>query len=159
MVFSFSSFDFALIAISSILIIVGLLCLIIEIQIPGFGVFGITGVVLTLAGFLLLIGSVEMKLPHLEIYVKTTLPLILLVILTTFVVLKIYETTKIKPATGLFEGKKAFAIDDIKKGEDGFVIFNGEYWKAESEDEIKKDDKVEIIRKEREKLIVKKLND
>lgn len=53
-------------------------------------------------------------------------------------------------------GKTAIVTKDIKKLEVGEVKVDGKFWSAKSDDELKKDEEVEILRIEGVKLIVKR---
>ena len=48
------------------------------------------------------------------------------------------------------------AIDDIKPGSEGFVIINGEYWRAISNEFIEKGSTVVVIGMDGARLVVKK---
>ncbi|NLI62757.1 MAG: hypothetical protein GX362_05105 [Methanosarcinaceae archaeon] len=158
MLLDFADFQLAWIIFSTVLIIIGLICLIIEIQVPGFGVFGVSGIFCMVVGFFILISVIENKSPGIAFYLKAIMPLAILVIIGAATVYKISKSMKEEPEIGKYEGKQGFAIEDFGKEKDGFIMLEGEYWKASSDDIISKDDEVEIVKKEREKLIVKKMN-
>jgi membrane-bound serine protease (ClpP class) len=53
-------------------------------------------------------------------------------------------------------GETARTIDPLGPGKSGFVRYSGEYWQARSEEEIGAKEEVEIVKKEREVLLVRK---
>lgn len=141
---------------SSVLILIGLLCLIIEAQIPGFGVFGATGIVSLAAGTILLLAVLEKHSPGENVLIKGSIPVIVLAIVLLLVMYKITVAMQKKPTVGTVAGNTAVAVDSFGKEKEGFVRLNGEYWKAISEEVVHEGDEVEVINKKREKLVVKK---
>lgn len=55
-----------------------------------------------------------------------------------------------------YEGKIGKAIDDIKAGNVGYVLVEGEYWQALALEDIKKNEEIVVIKREGLKLIVKR---
>ncbi|AAY81614.1 NfeD family protein [Sulfolobus acidocaldarius] len=55
-----------------------------------------------------------------------------------------------------YEGKIGRAVDDISPGKEGYVLIEGEYWRAISNEPISKGDEVIVIGMQNLKLIVKK---
>lgn len=55
-----------------------------------------------------------------------------------------------------YEGKIGKAVDDIKSGQEGYVIVEGEYWRALALEDIKKNEDIVVVRREGMKLMVKK---
>ena len=51
------------------------------------------------------------------------------------------------------------ALDDIAPGKEGFIMVNGEYWKAISDEFIPKGSKVKVIKMSGSKVVVKKYED
>ena len=58
---------------------------------------------------------------------------------------------------GVFIGETAFTVDILQPQKTGYVRFKGELWKAESNDFIKKDVKVKILKKDGSLLTVEAL--
>jgi membrane protein implicated in regulation of membrane protease activity len=56
-------------------------------------------------------------------------------------------------------GKRARALEDIKSGNVGYVILDGEYWKARALEDINAGDSVLIIKRDGLTLYVKKVVD
>ncbi|BDC18371.1 NfeD family protein [Acidianus sp. HS-5] len=55
-----------------------------------------------------------------------------------------------------YKGKIGKAVDDIPKGKEGYVLIEGEYWKAIAEEPIVSGDEVVVIGMQDLKLIVRK---
>lgn len=55
-----------------------------------------------------------------------------------------------------YEGLKGEAVEDIVPGKDGFVIVNGEYWRAVSDEPLRRGDRIVVVRRDGLKLYVKR---
>jgi len=55
-----------------------------------------------------------------------------------------------------YTGKVGEAKEDIKKGEEGYVMVEGEMWKAIPLEDVTKGDKVVVVKMEGLKLVVKR---
>ncbi|MFP3202435.1 MAG: NfeD family protein [Sulfolobus sp.] len=53
-------------------------------------------------------------------------------------------------------GKIGKAVDDLVPGKEGYVIVEGEYWKAISDEYIAKDEEIIVVGMDNFKLLVKK---
>jgi len=51
-------------------------------------------------------------------------------------------------------GKTGYAIDDIPEGGEGFVMVEGEYWRAKARKPVKRNQKVRVVDKEGPLLVV-----
>lgn len=153
-----TGFDINIGAIFLILTGVGLLIL--EIKTPGFGVFGIAGLISLIVGSLFLIpmGSENIYTPEFRrvLILTVVAPTIVFGLFLVFAVYKVTEVRKKKPVIGEFIGDIAQTIDPIGPEKEGYVRYRGEYWKARSEEEIEKKEEVEITGKVREVLLVKR---
>lgn len=153
-----TGFDINIGAIFLILLGIGLL--IIEIKIPGFGIFGIAGLISLIIGSILLVpmGSENIYTPEFQKVLALTVvaPTVVFGLFLVFAIYKVTEIRKKKPVIGEFIGDIAQTIDPIGPEETGFVRYKGEYWKARSEEEIEPNTDVEITGKEREMLLVKR---
>lgn len=142
------------------LIIVGIGLLILEIKTPGFGIFGLAGLISLVIGslFLVPLGSENIYTPEFRRLLTLTIvsPTIIFGIFLVYAVYKVSEIRKKKPVIGDIVGDTARTIDSISPEKKGFVRYKGEYWKARSEEEIGADQEVEIVGKEREVLVVKR---
>ncbi len=141
------------------LIIVGIGLLILEIKIPGFGIFGFAGLLSLVIGSILLIpmGGENIYTPEFRRLMTLTVvaPTIVFGLFLVFAIFKVTEVRKKKPVIGSIIGDTARTIDPLGPGKSGFVRYNGEYWQARSEEEIEAKEEVEIIGKEKEVLLVK----
>lgn len=142
------------------LIIVGIGLLILEIKIPGFGIFGFAGLLSLIIGSILLIpmGGENIYTPEFRRLMTLTVvaPTIVFGLFLVFAIYKVTEIRKKKPVIGSIIGDTARTIDPLGPGKSGFVRYNGEYWQARSEEEIEAKEEVEIIGKEKEMLLVKR---
>jgi membrane-bound serine protease (ClpP class) len=153
-----TGFDINIGAIFLILLGIGLL--IIEIKIPGFGIFGLAGLISLIIGSILLVpmGSENIYTPEFRRVLALTVvaPTIVFGLFLVFAIYKVNEIRKKKPVIGEFIGEIAQTIDPLGPEKTGFVRYNGEYWKARSKEEIGPNLDVEITGKEREILLVKR---
>lgn len=142
------------------LIIVGIGLLILEIKIPGFGIFGFAGLLCLVIGSILLIpmGGENIYTPEFRRLMTLTVvaPTIVFGLFLVFAIYKVAEVRKKKPVIGSIIGDTARTIDPLGPGKSGFVRYNGEYWQARSEEDIGTKEEVEIVRKENEVLLVKR---
>ncbi len=148
---------------SLILIAVGALLVFIELtSTPGFGILGGVGIVMMVLGIALVpaIPGVE-GFSISQSYINQILIGLYIIGLgagglTAFVVYKVLKVSRAKPYIWKLEGAIGEALDDIKPEKPGFIIIEGEYWKATSEEEIRKGDKVIVIGKEDHTLKIRK---
>lgn len=136
--------------VSFFLITLGSVLLAVEIfLLPGFGIVGISGIVLVLLGFALLPAYVPTGITPREDYILALRTFIIgsALILGTFfgiVLFKVIQVKRKKPISYTPIGKEGIAIDDIKPGEVGFVKVNGEYWRATSSVFIKAGERIVV---------------
>ncbi|SES74331.1 Nodulation efficiency protein NfeD [Methanococcoides vulcani] len=144
------------------LIILGVILFVLELQAPGIGIFGISGLICLIAGSIFL---VPMDFPRWYtpadvqqmMIIAIVTPTIVMGLLFVFVFYKVLEVRHRKPVIGEdFAGDLAEAIDKIDAGSKGFVRYKGEYWKALSEDDLEEGDTVMITDKKGPLLLVKK---
>jgi len=148
--------------VSLFLIVLGGTLLAIELFVlPGFGIVGISGVILLAFGFALLPTYLPSGLVPSEEYLNALRAFIVgtSVILGGFFGILMFKVIKVrrkKPYEFLPTGKVGKAIDDLSPGKPGFVIVEGEYWKAVSDEEIPKGSEVVVVSVEGAILKVKK---
>ncbi|QLC51064.1 nodulation protein NfeD [Methanolobus zinderi] len=141
------------------LILVGIGLIVLELQAPGIGIFGIAGLVCIIAGSVLLAPT---DFPRnytpadfqRTILVSVVAPTILVGLFLLFALYKVVEVRKRKPQFGELLGETATVIRPIEPGSEGYVLHRGEYWKARSGVSIEKGDKVTIMEKDDTVLIV-----
>ncbi len=142
------------------LIIIGVGLLILEIKISGFGIIGFAGFISLIIGSVLLvpIGDENIYTPEFRRLMTLTviIPTIVFGLFLVFAIYKVTEIRKKKPVIGTIIGDTARTIDPLGPEKSGFVRYNGEYWQARSEEKIEVKEKVEIIGKEKEVLLVKR---
>lgn len=154
---------FSINAVSLALLVIGAVALAIELFTPGFGVLGFTGIILIALSIALLpmLNPGWLISPSYQATLFWTgISLgIGLGAFTGFILYKIIKVKKQPPKlTTVPEGSVGKAIDNIGPNNPGFVIVEGEYWKAISDEEIHKGDKIVVIGKEGPLLKVRKIS-
>jgi membrane-bound serine protease (ClpP class) len=138
-----------------------------ELYSPGFGAIGIGGIAVVAIGTVFMITQPVQPLlvteEHLgnlaTISIITIAPFAGLMALITY---KVWKVKKRKPKQFALQSEEGVALDSISSNRSGFVIVGGEYWKAKSstgDEEINKGDKIKVIGKEADLLIVEHLHD
>jgi membrane-bound serine protease (ClpP class) len=146
-----------------LLILIGIALLIYEVHIHTFGALAVAGIACIAIGNIFLISrNAEKWYIAAEWYNMAILTFILITsiiaILFTFIVFKVIQVRKRKPAIKAIPDL-GIAIEDIPLGATGFIMFQGERWQARSEKEIKKGQKLKVIRKEEYYLIVEPIEE
>jgi len=149
---------------SIILIILGSILIIVELYTPGFGIIGGTGIAMLVFGIALLpVGSTGFAIsPE---YASSILKAIygvgaVFAGITAYAVYKIIQVRRRKPVVWSIIGAEGKAVDEIAPGKPGFIIVEGEYWKAITRgDRINPGDPVRVVGKEGPILIVEKVHD
>jgi len=137
--------------VSVFLIVLGTILLAVELFIlPGFGVIGISGVVLLTLGFTLLPMYIPTGALPSEEYVTALRAFIIGISITlgTFfglVIFKVIEAKKAKPYEYTPRGKIGIAVDNIKPDSPGFIKVEGELWRAISTEEINAGEEVVVL--------------
>ena len=135
------------------LIILGLIFFIVEAFTPTFGLFTLGGIISFILGSIMLFNQPE----FIKVSLKTIVPLVVtLGTFSLFVLTKIIQAHFRKSLSGKegLIGKVGTAYTDISQS--GKIFIHGEIWNAQSDEEIKKEEKVEVIRVEGLTLTVKK---
>jgi len=151
---------------SAILLILGAILLCAELFTPGFGILGSVGIAMISFGFLLLpidVGPGRWAIhgiwyEHLRLFAAAAL--LPLSVFFGIVLFKVIKAKRMKPKLYLsgMVGFEGVTIDDIEPGKSGFIICEGEYWLAESEEKIAKGEKVIVVEKVGVVLKVKKVS-
>ncbi|MCK4339845.1 MAG: nodulation protein NfeD [Candidatus Cloacimonetes bacterium] len=139
-----------------LLIVAGVILILLEIRVQSSGILGIGGVVGIILGSLMLI---QTSAPFLKISISLIIGVGVFTILFFFLLASlVYQVHRKKITTGRkgIIGEKGYAITTLKP--EGTVFVRGELWQAESiEGSIKKDEKIEVVKIDNLKLIIKKL--
>ncbi|MET1160025.1 MAG: nodulation protein NfeD [Thermoprotei archaeon] len=147
--------------VSILLILIGATALGIELVTPGFGILGFTGVLLIAISIALLpiLNPSYLVAPSYQamlFWIGVSIGLGLGGF-TGFALYKVIKAkkqpVKIKTIPIGLTGK---AIEDIPKDSTGFILVEGEYWRARAVEDVSRDDKVVVIGKEGSLLIIRK---
>jgi len=148
--------------ISIFLVVIGAALLSIELFLtPGFGALGITGIVMLAVGFALLPTSGPTyiapgaTLMEVSRYVAIGLGTFL-GLLTGFIVYKVIQAKRKRVELFEIVGKVGKAVDSIPAGSTGFVIVEGEYWRALSLDDVSAGSLVAVVERRDGVLVVRK---
>lgn len=147
---------------SLILLGLGAVLLIVEFYTPGFGIIGGTGIAMIVLGIALLplSGTGFAISPE---YASSLIKAVYGVgasfaVLTAFIVYKIIQVRRRKPIVWSIIGEEGRAVDEIKEDAAGFVLVEGEYWKAISRSGvIRPGERVRVVGKEGPVLIVERI--
>ena len=142
------------------LMAIGSAMLIYELYTPGFGVLGFGGIISLGLGMALMVTQPFSPILISQEYVYNFLRTIIisLSLLGGFFAFMIYKVVKVrKMVSPLQSYPKGIgrALDDIDKDKEGFIIIQGEYWKAISDGPIKAGSKVMVLEKRGTLLLVK----
>ncbi|MCX7947895.1 MAG: nodulation protein NfeD [candidate division WOR-3 bacterium] len=139
-----------------LLIVIAFIMFFAEVKLQTGGLLGVGGTIAFIIGSLMLfdISNPQIRISIFSIITATILTLIFFFILVAFAI----KALKQKPQTGSesLVGKIATAIEDFENME-GRVMLLGEIWFAQSNDNIKKGDKVQVLEIDGLTLKVKKL--
>ncbi len=148
---------------SLILIALGAILILVEMYTPGFGIIGGTGIVMLVLGIALLpLGGGGFAVS--PAYAKRLVYTIYAIggffgVFTGYAVYKIIQVRRRKPIVWTIIGSRGRAVDDIGEDTPGFVIVEGEYWKAISKGGvIPKGSEIIVVGKEGPLLIVEPAN-
>lgn len=141
------------------LIILGLVLLLVELNSPGFGLLGAAGLACMIVGSVLLvpIGSADWYTPAAykrDAFIALIVPSLVIGGFFVFALYKVAEAKRRPTYYDMMEKEVAEALDRIDPR--GHVMYNGEYWVAESEEPIEPGELVEVVGKERMVLKVRR---
>jgi len=139
-----------------LLVVAGLALLVAETQIPGFGVVGAAGLVCVLIGGFLVFPETWAVQGD---WLRTLYAVLILVPLISGAIFasaayKVLEARRRKPYQGELVGGKAISMQDMKPGEEGFVLLDGETWKARALVGVRKGARVKVVSKDGPVLLV-----
>lgn len=145
--------------ISIVMIALGAILLIYELKTPGFGVFGISGIIILTIGSLFLVPfSPEKWFVSSDWYATFTYSIlaasVCIAAIFLFIIIKILQIRRKRPTVGMLIGDEVVASEDAPPGVLVFVLYKGEYWKARCEKGITKDRRYKIVGKDGPALIL-----
>lgn len=143
---------FSVSLIALFLIVLGVILLLVEIATPSFGVIGGGGIIAIVLGTLFLapVRPPEVLLApeaQTEILVALLVPTAVVGGFLLFALYKVLEARRAKPHF-VMEGERAEAVDRLQPGERGFVRYEGELWRAVTDEAVEPDQKVYVLGKE-----------
>lgn len=143
-----------------VLIALGAGLLLFEVHSHAFGILAAAGIVCIVIGSILLVPTSypEWYLPGQYQRSLATAFIVPSLILGAFLAFAVYKVARIRlapPVSGRFVGEEAIAIEKIAPG--GYVMFQGEYWRAESDEPIERGTKVLITDKKGSVLKVRRI--
>jgi len=135
--------------IAIFLFLVGIILILIEVKTPGFGVFGIGGIVAIVlaAAFLTPLRFPRFLVsPDYQVFFLAALltPTGFLGGFLLFAVYKVQQIRRQKPTVGDMIGESATVVDGLRAGEKGYVMYRGELWQALADQDVPAETKVFI---------------
>jgi len=141
------------------LIMIGIALMIYELHISSFGFLAIGGIICIVLGSIMLVpvGFPGMYSPQFQktLVISLLAPAVVFGVFLAFAIYKMLIIRKKRPEIGDMIGDTAETIDTITPEASGYVRYQGEYWRARSNEVIKPNTKVVITGKEGRMLIVK----
>lgn len=144
-----------------ILIALGAGLMLFELHSHAFGILAAAGLICIIVGSILLVPTSypEWYLPGQYQRSLATAFIVPSLILGAFLAFAVYKVARIRfapPVTGRFIGEEAEAIEKIAPN--GYVLYQGEYWQAESDEPIKNGERVIIVDKKGSVLKVRRID-
>lgn len=141
------------------LMLVGVALILVELHSHSFGILAAAGLICITIGSILLIPTSypQWYIPgeyQRSLAAAFILPSLILGAFLAFAVYKIARIRFAKPVIGQIIGEEAEALDRLAP--EGYVSFQGEYWKAKSEETVEKGEKVVIVGKDGATLKVRR---
>ncbi len=139
-----------------VLIALGAGLILFEIHSHAFGILAAAGLICIIVGSILLVPTSfpEWYLPGQYQRSLATAFIVPSLILGAFLAFVVYKVARIRfapPVTNQFVGEEAVAIEKIAPR--GYVLFHGEYWRAESDEPINSREKVVVV--DKKELVLK----
>ena len=141
------------------LILLGLVLILAELHSHSFGILALAGLICVMVGSILFVPTSfpEWYVPggyQRSMALAIILPSLILGAFVAFAMYKVAKARFAPPASGRLVGEEAEALDRLDR--EGYVLFQGEYWKAEAEEPVEKGERVVILAKEGERLKVRR---
>ncbi len=141
------------------LILLGLGLILAELHSHSFGILALAGLACVMVGSILFVPTSfpEWYVPggyQRSMAMAIILPSLILAAFVAFAMYKVAKARFAPLASGRLVGETAEALDRLDR--EGYVIFQGEYWRAEAEEPVEKGERVVILAKEGERLKVRR---
>lgn len=141
------------------LILLGTGLILAELHSHSFGIMAVAGLICIIVGSILLVPTSYPQWYLPGVYQRTLAATFILpsLILGAFLAFAVYKIARIRfapPAIGLIVGEEAEVLDRLDPL--GYVLFQGEYWRAESDEVVEVGKKVVIVAKDGTLLKVKR---
>jgi membrane-bound serine protease (ClpP class) len=141
------------------LILLGTGLILAELHSHSFGIMAVAGLICIIVGSILLVPTSYPQWYLPGEYQRTLAATFILpsLILGAFLAFAVYKIARIRfapPAIGLIVGEEAEVLDRLDPK--GYVLFQGEYWRAEAEETVETGEKVVIVAKDGTLLKVKR---
>ncbi|OGQ06856.1 MAG: hypothetical protein A2W38_06420 [Deltaproteobacteria bacterium RBG_19FT_COMBO_58_16] len=147
LVLAFYSFQTLPVNYAGLLLIgLALIFFVMEVWVVSFGLLTIAGAVSLILGSMMLFDS---PAPFMRVSAWVVVPVV--AVMTAFIVWAMYNAVTIhrrKPVSGAEQmpGETGVAEDDLAPGVEGMVYIEGELWRAVSDTDVKKGDKVMVVK-------------
>jgi len=126
------------------LLALSVLLLILEIYVTSFGILGVGGIMSFILGALLLFDTPQSDVRvGFDVVLSAALAIGLFFLFVGYYLVKAQRSRTPVGFEGLLGGEEGVAVTDIEGR--GKIFIHGEYWDAESEDRIKKGDRVRVV--------------
>ena len=145
-----------------VLVLLGSILLAIELLVlPGFGAVGISGIIMLVFGVALLPITGPTTIANPEEYFSRLRTFAIALGLgfgsfAAFVVYKVVKAKRAKVTIFTLEGKRGRAVDKLEPGKPGYIMIEGEYWKAIAEEPIEPNEEVIVVKSKDMMLYVRK---
>ena len=141
------------------LILLGLGLILAELHSHTFGILALAGLACVMVGSILFVPTSfpEWYVPggyQRSMAMAIILPSLILAAFVAFAMYKVAKARFAPLASGRLVGETAEALDRLDR--EGYVLFQGEYWRAEAEEPVEKGERVVILAKEGERLKVRR---
>jgi membrane-bound serine protease (ClpP class) len=140
------------------LLLLGLGLILAELHSHSFGILAVAGLICVIVGSILFVPTSfpQWYVPggyQQSMALALILPSLILGIFLAFAIFKVARARFAPIVSGRMIGEEAEAIDRLDPG--GYVLFKGEYWRAEVKETVEKGEKVVVVAKEGTKLQVR----
>ena len=141
------------------LLLLGLGLILAELHSHSFGILAVAGLICVIVGSILFVPTSfpQWYVPggyQQSMALALILPSLILGIFLAFAIFKVAKARFAPIVSGRMIGEEAEAIDRLDP--EGYVLFQGEYWRAEAKETVEKGEKVVIVAKEGARLKVRR---